>query len=572
MKKTVGIVLCLVVVCGAGLYFLMQKKNAGGQYARCLPQDVVGTVNLTHVNTLTDGFAASALGRFLAKDTVHAVMQEMGAEAKDLTEYDRIYDSIAGVMTNQAFRTVFGDDATVALLPPDQKALAANPAETLRASLVVVAQTSAAGALDLFSRLLKNANVSRETVDGLELTKVTVEPNQVIYGYAEGKTVFLAYAPAAIKLCVAAGKGENALDKAPAFKEALSYWQPAPQETTYSRMYLNVGRMAELLKTSTNVEIKQSGEMLQGVDAMYSFSYGTEQGMESRARSAYRYEQLHEMVKSAVDSAAASNQSLRLLQDKTLAYNWASSLRPEMIVKAMTTKKEEYQQIDGAVRQNLGVSLEELGRAFGPQYGGVLDDIVRTALFPAPKLTFFVGVRDRKIAETVLNALRRKIAETGMATEEQTQAAGQTLYSWPVLPDEAAQPTVALTDSMLYLATSKQAVKDVLESKAAPDALAQPVAQNLGSELAERVGKANFGAFVVYPQRMSRQTGDMIDWLAGILATTKNISISRLNRELVQLLQSTELIAATSSLNKEQAEWTMTVRKAQPLPSPAAGK
>ena len=112
----------------------------------------------------------------------------------------------------------------------------------------------------------------------------------------------------------------------------------------------------------------------------------------------------------------------------------------------------------------------------------------------------------------------------------------------------------------------------MLESKAAPDALAQPVAQNLGSELAERVGKANFGAFVVYPQRMSRQTGDMIDWLAGILATTKNISISRLNRELVQLLQSTELIAATSSLNKEQAEWTMTVRKAQPLPSPAAGK
>ena len=78
MKKTVGIVLCLVVVCGAGLYFLMQKKSAGGQYARCLPQDVVATLNLTHVNTLADGFAASALGRFAAKDAVHAMMQEMG--------------------------------------------------------------------------------------------------------------------------------------------------------------------------------------------------------------------------------------------------------------------------------------------------------------------------------------------------------------------------------------------------------------------------------------------------------------------------------------------------------------
>jgi len=572
MKKTVGIVLCLVVVCGAGLYFLMQKKSAGGQYARCLPQDVVATLNLTHVNTLADGFAASALGRFAAKDAVHAMMQEMGAEAKSLAGYDRLYDSIAGVTTNPAFRAVFGEDATAALLTPDMKVLAEKPDQALRASLVVVAQTSAAGALDLFSRLLTGASVSRETVDGLELTKVTVEPNQVIYGYADGKTVLLAYAPAAIKLCVATAKGDTGLDKAPAFQEALGFWQPAPPETTYSRMYLNVARMAELLKTSTNVEIRQSGEMLQGVNAMYSYSYAAEQGMESRARSTYRYEQLHEMVKSAVDAASASNQSLRLLQEKTLAYNWASSLRPEMIVKAMTGKKEEYQQIDGEVRRSLGVSLEELGRAFGPQYGGVLDDIVRTALFPAPKLTFFVGVRDRKIAETVLNGLRRKIAETGMAAEEQTQAAGQTLYSWPVLPDEAAQPTAALTDSMLYLATSKQAVKDALESKAAPDALAQPVAQQLGPELAGRMGKANFGAFVVYPQRMSRQTGEMIDWLGGILATTKNISISRLNRELVQLLQSAELIAATSNLTRERADWSMTVRKAQPQPSPAAGK
>ena len=561
MKKRAGIILCLVAVCAAGLYFLMQKKTVSGQYARYLPQDAVGTVNLTHLNTVTDSFAASALGRFLAKDTIHAVLQEMGAQPKEIAEYDRLYDAVAEVTANPAFRAVFGDDATLALLSPDRKGLAQNPAETLRQSLVVVAQTSAAGALDLLTRLIKDATISRETVDGLDLVKIIVDKTQVIYGYAEGKTVLLGYAPTALKACVAAAKSDASLDKAALFKEANTFWQPYPDATTYTRMYLNLPLAADFLKTSTVPEIKESGEMLQGVDSMFSVTYGTEQGLESRGRSGYRYDQLHALVKSAVDAAGA-NQTLSLLKEQTMAYNWASSLRPEMIVKSLAANEKEYREIDGKVRQMLGVSVDELGRAFGPQYGGVLDDIVRAALFPLPKMTLFVGIRDRKIAETALTGLRRTIAGAGMIGEEREQVAGQTIYFWPVLADEAAQPAIVVTDSMLYLATSKQPLKDILTGKTAPDVLAAPVTQNLGAELGERVAKANFGSFVLYPQRMSRQTGETIDWLAGILATTKKISVSRLNRELVQLMRSTELVAATSHLGKERADWTMTVRRA----------
>jgi hypothetical protein len=568
MKKRAGIILCLVAVCVAGLYFLMQKKTVSGQYARYLPQDAVGTVNLTHLNTVTDSFAASALGRFLAKDTVHAVLQEMGTQPKEIAEYDRLYDAVAEVTANPAFRAVFGDDATLALLSPDRQGLAQNPAETLRQSLVVVAQTSAAGALDLLTRLIKDATISRETVDGLDLVKIIVDKTQVIYGYAEGKTVLLSYAPTAIKACVAAAKSDASLDKAALFKEAITFWQPYPDATTYTRIYLNLPLAADFLKTSTVPEIKESGEMLQGVDSMFSVTYGTEQGLESRGRSGYRYDQLHALVKSAVD-AAGSNQTLSLLKEQTMAYNWASSLRPEMIVKSLAANEKEYREIDGKVRQMLGVSVDELGRAFGPQYGGVLDDIVRAALFPLPKMTLFVGIRDRKIAETALTGLRRTIAGAGMIGEEREQVAGQTIYFWPVLADEAAQPAIVVTDSMLYLATSKQPLKDILTGKTAPDVLAAPVTQNLGAELGERVAKANFGSFVLYPQRMSRQTGETIDWLAGILATTKKISVSRLNRELVQLMRSTELVAATSHLGKERADWTMTVRRA---PVQGAGK
>jgi hypothetical protein len=351
----------------------------------------------------------------------------------------------------------------------------------------------------------------------------------------------------------------------------MAFWQPFPEKTSYSRFYGNLAQMADLLKADAVAELREVGEMLAGVNSMFSITYGTEQGLESRGRSSFQYDRLHTMVRGAVD-AAGSNQTLHLLHPGTMAYNWASSLRPDLIVHTLAANDKEYKEIDREVRQTLGVSLEDIGRAFGPQYGGVLDDIVRTPLFPWPKLTLFVELKDRKIAETALAGLRRRIAAGGMVAETQEQVAGRTLYSWPVLPGESAQPAVTLTDSMLYFASSKQALKDILESKAAANVLAAPVTEQLGAELAGRVGGANCSSFVAFPQRMAKQTGASIDWLAAILATTKNVSLKRFNRELVQLLQSAELIAATSHLTKERAEWTMTVKKAKSQPASDAAK
>ena len=367
MKKNAILILCLAAVCGAGLYFLLSKKTVDSQYARYLPREAVGTVNLTQGSTLADAFAAGALGRFLAKDTIQAIVREMGGSAEDTAEYDRLVDAVTGVTGNPAFRAVFGEDATLALLPPDRTKFAQNPAEALRQSLVVVAQTSTAGALDLLSRLIKDASVSRETVYGLDLVRITVDRDQVLYGYAKGKTVLLAYAPAALKACLAASTSDASLATAPLFQEALAFWEPSAAEATiYSRIYLNLAGAAELLATAAVPEIRESGAMLQGMDSLFGLTYGTGQGLESRGRAAYRSDQLHPLVKSAVD-AAGPNRSLHLLKEGTLAYNWASSLRPEMIVKALAADAQGYREADDAVREMAGVSLVDLGRAFGPR-------------------------------------------------------------------------------------------------------------------------------------------------------------------------------------------------------------
>lgn len=572
MKKSAVLLLGLVIL-GTALFFALRRGGESNEYARYLPQETVMSLNLTHLGAVTDTFTSTALGRLLAKNTVHAIINEAGGGTKEIADYDRAFDGVAGVMTNPAFRAVFGEDAAVALLAPEGGDLRTNPLETLRSSLVVVARTTVAGAVDLFGRMLgKKANITREVIDDLELTKLVLDADQVLYGYTEGKMVFLAYSPAAIKRCLlAADKGGKRLEDAAPFTQALALWQTATPEQTYARLYINPARLEALLRESEKPEIKQAGEMLQGMDGFASLSTITEQGVENRARSTYRYEQLHPMVKSAVDATTHPNPTLFLLKEKTLAYNWASSLRPELITRALAGNDLPRQQIDASLRKELGVSLEELARAFGPQYGGVLEDIVRAALFPLPKLTLFVGLHDRAIAEKVINGLRTKIAANGMIREEQEQVAGHTLFCWSLLPDKDAQPTLALTDNMLFLATSKQAVREILESQARPDALAPAVAAQLGP-LGEAISRANTGSLVLYPQRMAKQTGETINWLAGILAKTKNISISRLNEELVQLMQSTEVLTATSTMSREQADWSMSLRKAAPPSSPSAGK
>ena len=576
MKKMLGIVLALAVFGGAGAYYYLQHQGEpSGQHARYLPKDTLGSVNLTHINTITDQFPATAGGRLVNKETMHAILQEVQAGDQAVAQYDEMYDNVAKVMTNPAFRAVFGENATAALLPPDLLTFAKEPVKAIRQAAVVITEPSVPGALEMLVKLADSKSVSKETVDGLELTRINAGQDQVVYAYAEKKTILLAYAPSAIKACLAARQSGASLDQTAGFQEAAAYWQPFPAEKTYSRIYMNNATIAPMLLASDNADVKRAGEMLRGIDHGYSITYTTPQGMENRARSKYRYDQLHETVKRAIDSAGQNNQSLHLLKPNSLAYNWAASLQLDGILQALAAEGQDMEKADAATREVLGVSLNELGKAIGPQYGGVLEEIVNAGLFPIPKMVFFLSVRDRKVVDTALNSLRKTITESGITGEEQETVGSNTIYSWPLLPGDAAQPAVVVTDNMLYLANNKQMLKDILAAQSTANLLAEPVKGQFGKELGDSFQRANIGSFVLYPERMAKQVGDTMDWLTGILASSKNISLARFNREIMALMQSTELIAATTETGKNQGDWVMVVKTAQSKPAesqPAQGK
>ena len=568
MKKIAALLLCLALLGGGGAYlYLTWPPPAGGQSARYLPPDALAAVRLTHLNELADRFPGSPLGRFAARETVHAMLAELRVDQETVARYDVLHNGVARVLTNPAFRAVFGEDTTVAVLPPDADRFARDPADTLRRSLVLIAATKASGALDLVGRLAPGAGVTRETVNGLELTKVVLDDGQTIFAQVDGGSVLFAYEPAAIGRCLEVRRGEVNLQEAPVFQEAAAFYEPHAAETTFARAYVNTAALGPLLQNAEYQDLKEAGALLQGVDYGVSVGRLTDRGVEVLARSRHGYDRLHPLVRAAVDAAAAPNQSLHLLQAQSLAYNWSASLRPETLRQALAAEEGEYRRTEAATRDTFGVSLEDLGRAVGPQYGLVLNGIAKGGLFPIPRLTLFLGVRDQTVAETALAGLRRKVAGYGLAVEEQEQFQGRSIYSWPLLPGESAQPAVVLTDSMLYLANGKQTLKDLLAAKPTAESLAPAVAEQLGPQLSERVRAANFGTFVLYPQRLSEQTSDLVDWLAGILATTKNLSVDRLGREVQQLMRATECVVATTGLDRDGGEWALTVRLSESAPA-----
>ena len=181
MKKIwIGIAVALVAV--FGLVFLMQGRKEGvtaDELSEYVPQDALLLVSLTNLNTITDNFGASPLGQFFSKDTIHAILADMGATSEETQAYDQWYDSVASTMKNPVFRTVFGDDLTVVLLPPDIQLFKENAEQALRRSLMVYATTSTGAAAELFGGMAKGVQISKEQADGLELTRIQVDNGDI---------------------------------------------------------------------------------------------------------------------------------------------------------------------------------------------------------------------------------------------------------------------------------------------------------------------------------------------------------------------------------------------------------
>ncbi len=565
MKKILIPILLLTLVAGATFYFTRSSTTPDNSeyYADYLPPDTLVTISLIDLKGLSHSFPTSSLGKFLSKATMREIMTELAASPEDINKYDAMYNGLADVMTNPAFRQIFGDDTVAALLPPDLSRLQTEREQEMQRSLLVFGTSSVTGPLETLARLLISKNVSKETVNGLDLTRIQLDEDETIYGYAEDSVIVLSYNPATIVMAIKQNQIKNSLQDTDSFKAIKQFWAETPAGRKYSQTYINMASISALFATAENKEARNIAQFLHGFTSAGSIVIDRQGELQITNRVNYDYESLNEVVKQQFHSLSEDNLSLNLLTPNTLAYYWTSTLDKNAVHKTMLASgMEQYNQADVRIQKELGLPLESLLDAFGPQTGLVVNDIVKGMLFPLPKIIIFLQIQNHETAQQVLSAVRQKIADRGFAAEQQEEVNGHTIYYWPVLPGEATQPAIVLTNDMLYIANGKSSLKSLLSGKQTKTNLPVATTETLGKELVTDINTSNHSTFVMRPARLSSESKNAAGWLTTMLTASNNWSAEKLKDELLTLMLSIDAIVATVHLEKDYAGASVVFKQA----------
>ena len=564
MKKMwIAIAAALLVVIGLVLFVPSRQSSPTAEdLAEYMPQDALLVLSLTNLNTVTDNFAASPLGQFFAKDTMHAILADMDATPDTIQAYDQWFDNIANTMKHPVFRTVFGDDLTMALLPPDTQLLSENPEQALRRAVLVYATTNAGAAAELFGGMAKGITVSKEQTDGLELTRIQVDNGrEIFYGYNAGGLVLLAQDKVPLVAAIQTKESDTSLKTQASYLEATDFWRKeSTPSDTYSRAYYNLAGITALLaRLDQDQDIQDIASYLQGMDYGYDVTGKTTKGVQNKSRIKLRYEQLHDVFKAMVDAAATDGPApLALLNEHTLFFQWGYSLKPETLLALMATEdQEEYASLQQEAQDILGIPLEDAAASFGPLYGLVLNDIVETGIFPLPDITVFASVRNRTNMISIATALDQQMTTAiGLAGQEQQLAGNTQLYSWPVMGDIGLVPALGLSDNFVLLGSMQSSVQPLLTSLNQSTAeLPAALAEQLGPELSKKFGQANSGVYLLRSARLAGKSQSTLELLNSLAVPTTGMSFNRFSQEMVKLMQATDLVAGASSISKGSAHW-----------------
>lgn len=573
MNKKTGVILMLALMgIAVGLYFWQNRKPSDSVYfAEYLPSDTLGIVSLTDLNRVSDTFASSPPGKLLAKETMAVVFAELKVQEEAIAEYNQAYDEIAELLGNPAFRTVFGDDTTIGLFSPDLSALQRTPDMELRRSVIVFATTAVTGALEQLAKLLVSDTVATEEVHGRKLTRITVDNAEEIWGYADKGIVLLAFDPEVIVRGLAVRESGNGLAGVVSFGDAVGFWETYEPDSVLLRSYVNVERLQDLMKKIESDEVKGAADYLNGIRYLAAVSGQDGDELHSDAKAGFTSGALHELVQAAISNQVPANTTLHMLRDKCLMYDWASTLIPDIMLNAAGPgTDEDVLLLENLIQQELGVSLDDLFKAFGPQYGFTVNQIINGGFIPIPQVTAFVQVRDHSLAKKVFAAMRQRIEKSGLASEERSEVGEYTMHVWPILPAEATQPAMTLTSDMLYFANGKSVLAEMLTADGAKNKVNERVAGVLGTDLTGQVEGARLGTFVLYPARLAEEIDEIAQWLMNTIVATQGVSVERLGREIIGLMKAYEVMVASSTLTDESGHWRFTLKRKETTGSTTA--
>ncbi|MDL2321078.1 hypothetical protein LJC47_01840 [Desulfosarcina sp. OttesenSCG-928-B08] len=536
--------------------------------AQYLPTDTGLVLTLNNVSAMTTAFSQS---RLFSTETVLAVMQEAQVSPEMQQQYAESVKDVTDFFASPSFKLLFGNTLTVAVLPLDLDAIAiandpgmpdfefnpdadktddpaatappaaapgpadgdvqapaavsteANtPAEILGRYVVAIATTRSPATLQAFTALTPDLNITQEEFDGLTLLKIVPPAEEItFYGYIDGNNVLLSPAKEGIRTCLNSKKTGANLNTNPWLAQAERYWATYPVEQTGFRAYMNIqsfvrslseAKHPDLVEAFAEADVKQLLDLYQGVEYLCGLIYTTDQSIDSASMVSVDPDKLHPVMKTALlNTGGRKNTSLHLLDRQPVLYVWGTPLNLEYMFDTYRKDPQVAKMFESATQDITGLTLDELAATLGPQYGFTLDTIVDTGLFPIPKLSLWVEVRNAANVEKAIDHIKQMTTAKGNAPSEE-EVAGSTMNHWMLMPGDAGQPAVALHKDTLYLTSSVSLMKAILNNTADPGKVPTAAREKLGPEWSKKIDTANASVCVAYPSQFTGPLVNLIDF------------------------------------------------------------
>jgi hypothetical protein len=469
MKRFVLPLAVVIFLAGAGVYLQRRMASSAGQVALWLPASTILLEDVPNMRRTAERWPATALAEIIDEPEVQAFLDRPLEQLPDRAELDKRLAQIQGIDPAQFFLAVTewsGEPKMIAGLSYyGNRADLDSLVDELRKQVRAVWP---AGKSDI------------EKYGSGEIETFTSPSFSAALAY-RGRWLFIAEDTALLKATLDrydAKPAQDSLAELPAFKTTMGHLPDAPDNIFFLRPGLLADKAATLMMMlnptaemqgmddlkkidAVGIALKLDGEVMR--DAAYVLKAAPDGGEPPLAMDALKL--------SSTDTIVAVSDRMEALGNLQMPDPKAD---PTGILQLL----ESYVQIFAAQ----GLGAEQLGQAFGPETGFVLD-WPAGSMIPTPLA--MVDVRDGRKAHKFMDTLATLPSSAGVSFTHQ-EAGGISYYSLPQtgIGFFPLQVTLGLTEKCVIGGLSMEAVTQAAKRwKAASPGLAASVSYQKAAAL-----------------------------------------------------------------------------------------
>ena len=444
MKKIVPPFLVIVFFAATAAYFIHRSAGHKPRAAELVSSDTVFFAQLPDLRSTAQRFTKTELFKLANEPEVRAFLERPRTKAPQSAELQVYLDRLERLAPREAFFAVASIDATT---PQFVAGFAFNGSrraadEFLSGPRENVKQSHPAGKAEL----VNHGTTEIETFTDKEFTMAQAFSNDWCFIAND-----LQLLERTLDRCEHPGAGhDGTLAGSEMFKKAIAPLPLTHEVLLFAQLGKLTERLASLLTASGQPAAKQLQE-LQKVEAIAAAT---------KVDDTQFRDTIFVLVPGSNKESPLTRASLAFASPATLLY-YAAALPakfelPDSVAPALAMFLPALEPINAALAKK-GLGLADLGIAFGPELGTVVDWTQESL---QPNVVLALDVRDAAKAQGFIEILTGE--GLGHPAWEQTQQNGLTLYLMQEQGLSVTRPTLALTSKFLLLGLSSDAVTGAL--------------------------------------------------------------------------------------------------------------